>query len=173
MQDTIIRFDTAKIVLDWRCNLNCSYCCNKYNYIRDSFLPVTYKEIADSQYTDYELTGGEPLLPQVFMKLEDLCVDYIPAGSNIYVYSNGVFLNHYRAVLMKGWGVRGLNIGYHNEPLNWELLDEVNEYLPIRLWVSRDEIQNIPESLRIKDIKLWALGDCDVITTDRFYLIGE
>lgn len=171
MHDTIVRFDTAKIVIDWRCNLDCSYCCNKYNYIRDSFTPITMQEIANSHYTDFELTGGEPLLPQAFIKLEDLCVDYIPTGRNIYVYTNGVLLNHYKATLMEQWGVTGLNIGYHNgSGLDWKLLNEVNEYLPIRLRVNKDDVKNIPKDLRIGDIHLWSLGDCDAITTDRFYL---
>ena len=52
-------FDTMKLVINWRCNMSCSYCCNKDADVRATFKPITKQELEKTNYKDYELTGGE------------------------------------------------------------------------------------------------------------------
>lgn len=162
--------DTAKIVISWNCNLKCSYCCNEMDSVRNTFKPITMKEIANSNYKDYELTGGEVFMYPAFEYLLNVLWDGIPKGRNVYVYTNGILLDIPRVKMLKKYGVTGINIGYHQIDLNWTLIKYLNEnVLPIRLWVKEDEYEDWMDDLGM-DIRLWKLGDCDNVTTDRFYL---
>jgi len=161
--------NTAKVAIGWDCNLNCEYCCNKLPHVRDSFKPITLEELTKTSYKDYEITGGEPLLKSNFHKTQTAML-VLPPKANKYLYTNGLFLDRNTAQALYHFGITGINIGYHRQKLNWNLLREIHKYIiPIRLWVKVDEIKEIP-SVGLP-VYLWRLGDCDEITTDRFYLI--
>lgn len=159
--------NTAKIVISWQCNLDCSYCCNKQQAIRDSFKPITLEEIKQSNYDDYEITGGEPLTNGNSLALRRV-LQAIPRGKNIYLYTNGLNLNRPTACSLAYLRVTGVNVGYHQVDLDWDILRVIDEtILPIRLWVKKGEVM---DRMKGFDIHEWKLGDCDAVTTDRFVL---
>jgi len=176
-----IKFSTVKLVLSWRCNLDCSYCSNKLQHIKNSFAPISQDQLVHLPYKDFELTGGEITLPQEFSNLTEILSNWLPKDRNYYVYSNGVLLNEWHAELLKVRGVGGINVGVHIgevydwnfrtklDSLAWDRLKRVHDIIPIRLWVKEDEVQNFMYDLPFR-LKTWKLGDCDIVNTDRFYL---
>ena len=159
--------NTAKIVISWRCNLDCSYCCNKQQALRDTFKPITLRQIHEYDYDDYEITGGEPLWDCNLITL-GMVMDRIPNNRNVYLYTNGVFLDISMAIRLQHIGVTAINVGYHQFDLDWDTLRVIDEMvLPIRLWVKEGEVT---DKMKEFDIRIWKLGECDNITTDRFVL---
>lgn len=159
--------NTAKIVISWDCNLDCSYCCNKDGVLRDTFKSIMLEEIEQSGYEDYEITGGEPLTVSNNYKLRRVLLA-IPDDKNVYLYTNGLNLSYAVALFLKKHGVTAINVGYHQIPLDWDTLQIIHRtILPIRLWVKHDEVT---DDMAGFDVKTWHLGDCDAITTDRFVL---
>ena len=180
-------FSTAKIVLYWNCNMDCSYCCNKLEEVKKTFKPIKQNDLEYLSHTDFELTGGEITLSQSFSCLTELLDNWLPKNRNYYVYTNGVWFNEWHAELLLRRRVNGINVGFHpNQPiychtgnppvilkeLAWDRLIKIHEVLiPIRLWVKEDETYLLPDNLPF-ELKKWRLGDCDEITTDRYYLKG-
>ena len=174
--------NTAKLVISWRCNMDCSYCCNKSKVLRDAFIPITQSQLKDLPHNDFELTGGELTLPQEFSTTTELLRNWLPKNRNYYFYTNGVFLTTWHAELLKRYGVGGINVGVHLGEkfdwgfktilryLDWEQLVEVHKILPIRLWVQDTDVKDFMYDLPF-EIRIWTLGECDNITTDRYYLI--
>ncbi len=159
--------NTVKIVISWGCNLDCSYCCNHSQELRDTFKPITLEEIEQSDYRDYEITGGEPLTGENAVALA--CVlAAIPDDKNVYLYTNGIVLDPFIAMSLKRLGVTVINVGYHQIDLDWDMLRVIDEsILPIRLYVKDGEVIDRMDGL---DIRVWYPGECDAITTDRFVL---
>lgn len=163
-------FTTAKVVISWDCNLSCDYCCNKYPEIRDSFQPITLEELSKTTYTDYELTGGEPLLD--IERLRKV-IQVLPFQSSRYIYTNGILLDTQKAYCLNLY-IKGINIGYHGIPLNWEELVNIHRYcIPLRLWIQDIDLTQFLLDLNIP-IKLWTKDkQCFNINTDRFVLVGD
>ena len=169
-------FNTAKIVTTWECNLSCNYCCNRDLELRATFKPITQQELQDLPHSDFEITGGEPMLPSRFS--QTICVlDWLPPNRNVYLYTNGMYFGNSRAGLayghiLKRHGVRGINVGYHGLPLDWKALRKVNSIIPIRLWIKEDEVEKWLDETPYCgfEIRRWNIGDCYAITTDRYVL---
>lgn len=165
------KFNTAKIVVTWDCNLSCECCCNADPQLRATFKPITVTELRNLPHDDFEITGGEPLLPrQLFRTLQVL--DDLPPGRNIYLYTNGMYVPNGRSAIAYGMmlqrhGVTGINVGYHNLPLDWRALELVNCVVPIRLFV-----RDVDYDTYVKDhgfpIRIWTAGECNDINTDRY-----
>jgi len=183
-------FDTVKIIVSWSCTMGCTYCSNNLDHIKKSFKPIQQKELKHLPHSDFELTGGEITLPQNFSILCEVLSNWLPKGRNYYVYSNGLWLNEWHTKLLKKRGVRGINIGVHIgqkchftlcdrtsienattivNKLNWDELIKCHTIIPIRLWVKEDEVKEYMYEFPFELIT-WKLGDCDRITTDRYYL---
>lgn len=178
------KFNTAKLVLTWNCNMACSYCCNEQKALRDTFIPIRQSELKDLPHDDIELTGGELTLSQYFSWTTEFLRNDLPKGRNYYFYTNGVHLTTWNAIILKEDGVKGINVGFHpNQPvtfhggestvllkkLDWQRLWEIHNILPIRLWVQDLDYRSWMDDLGYP-IKIWKLGDCDKITTDRYVL---
>lgn len=174
------QFDTAKIVVTWDCNLNCDYCCNKDPELRATFKPITEIELQSLLHTDFEITGGEPLLP-VNLRLTLHVLDSLPMGRNVYLYTNGMYMGNRRSaiaygMMLKRHGVTGINVGYHGLTLDWRSLWLVNSVVPIRLWVrNTDYDADIEEIIRYFGFtkRIWKCDECYNITTDRFVLATQ
>ena len=183
-----MKFNTVKIVLSWNCNMNCSYCYNKQQKLRDTFSPITQNMLRHLPYKDFELTGGEVTLPQTFSTLCELLQNWLPKERNYYVYSNGLWLKEWHGKVLKRLGVKGINVGVHvgevcnfdYSPLftpsivhdyDWDSLLKVHSLIPIRLWVQDKEYKPEMEDLGFEKVIQWKLGDCNNINTDRFYLL--
>lgn len=164
-------FNTAKIVTTWECNLDCSYCCNKDPDVRATFKPIRQSELGSLPHSDFQITGGEPMLPSRFS--QTICVlDWLPPGRNVYLYTNGMFFGGRRenfayANILKRHGVKGINIGWHEQNIELGTLVRVDSVVPIRILVREGEIK---EWMNLFDLRIWKLGECYNIITDRFYL---
>lgn len=146
-----------KIIVGLKCNLNCEYCCNRIKVIRDSFVPVKLDYIRNSNYETYQVTGGEPLMPENLGKTI-ITLSAIPNGKPVYLYTNGVYLTILNALAMRVFGVTGINIGVHGQPLNWEELEVINRMIPITLWINEDD--NFPYVKGIFNIRRWRMNNC-------------
>jgi len=159
--------NTAKIITTWNCNLACPYCCNEIVEVRDSFKPITLNELSMTDYRDYEITGGEPLLD-----IDCLCrvLLSIPHGRNKYLYTNGTILP---LVLDQAWNAlkqfNGINIGYHDIQLNWPVILRVHDVVPVRLWVQDSDMTDEIRDLGLP-LQIWTQGECFNVTTDRYYV---
>lgn len=175
------KFSTAKIVISWTCNMVCSYCCNKLEEVRKSFKSICQSELKVLPHLDFELTGGEVTIPQNFSILCEILSNWMPENRNYYVYTNGVWLDEWHAELLRTRKVKGINVGVHIgeiynwnfqttlKNLDWERLINIHEIIPIRLWVREGKVQKYMEDFPFQ-IRVWKLGECDNITTDRYYL---
>ena len=176
-------FDSAKIVVDWKCNLKCFYCCNNLPEVIDTFKPLTLEELVETNYKNYGLTGGEVLLPDVFKSLKRV-MSYIPESGNIYIYTNGTQITNdtvtYYGEILSEYNVKGISLGVHSQELDWGALYKMHSlYIPIKIWVLDREEYNIPlmygwNKNKPFDITIWKLDDdsCNNVTTDRFFMKG-
>ena len=103
--------DTLRILVDWKCNLSCSYCCNEQPQIREQIKPVSMKEINFTRYKVVCITGGEPLL----FPLRVVAISQLARFSKAFVvlYTNGTFLNATMADMLMRAGVQAINVGLH------------------------------------------------------------
>lgn len=159
----------AKIVITWNCNLDCSYCCNKYPDIKNSFKPITHRQIAESNYDSYQITGGEPIMPATHGLLERAMFS-IPHGKPVYIYTNGLHLNPVIVPQFKLWNVKGINIGCHGQRIFREELRKINEQIPVRLWIQDTKYKSWMGRMGL-DIRLWRMNDCYKSKAERFYLV--
>jgi molybdenum cofactor biosynthesis enzyme MoaA len=157
--------NALKILITWDCNLDCDYCCNKQKEVKESFKPITYQQISESNYDTYQITGGEPLLKSCRDKLF-ATLSMIPKGKPVYLYTNGVYLTYHLAQILKMHKVKGINIGWHQQPINWDELREINKHIPIRLWVQDIETES-PVGF---EIRYWHMNDCGESKAERVYL---
>ena len=156
----------CKIVITWDCNLNCSYCCNKYPEIYNSFVPIILSELS-KKYRDYHITGGEPLLEK--NRIIDI-LDYLPKEKNIYLYTNGTNLDVNFVKECNSKGLNGINIGYHGQKLDWSEIIQISKITSLIIWVEKDSI-NCKKIQNYKlNIRKWTMNDCFDIKTDNFYL---
>lgn len=166
------KFNTAKIVTTWECNLKCSYCCNNDPHVRATFKPIRQSELGNLPHSDFQITGGEPMLPSRFS--QTICVlDWLPPDRNVYLYTNGMFFggrkeNFAYANTLKRHGVKGINIGWHKKSgIELGTLVRVDSVVPIRIWVKEGEVK---EWMNLFDLRIWKPGECDNINTDRYFL---
>jgi pyruvate formate-lyase activating enzyme-like uncharacterized protein len=123
---------TLKLLITEQCNLNCSYCCNKIKEVRKEFTFIKKQNFERfylnmnwiNQFKNIDITGGEPLLNIEYIKM--IC-SKLAKTHNIYLYTNGLFLNIELINYLFLIGIKGIRIGIHNE--NKYLLKEESLYL--------------------------------------------
>ena len=165
--------DTIRILVDWRCNLSCAYCCNEQPRIREQIKPVSLDEIDFSRYKMVCISGGEPLL--FLERLHDVCVR-VPPGKLIVLYTNGIHLGRLEAKRVRWEGVSAINVGLHiPETFDW-LIQRVT-WATEGLGMSvRFHAQDIHADLAGKypdvQFRFWAMDDCDRSNEERVVLIA-
>lgn len=164
--------DTIRIVVDWRCNLSCDYCCNEKERFRRQFKTVSIREIDWSRYRTVCISGGEPLLfPQ---KIEALC-RAVPPGKFVVVYTNAFHLSPALAECLDLWGVRALTVGLHIPETFGSIITRTSEALAGRNITARF---NVHEAYRERigafypgiSFRFWAMDDCDRGNEERVVL---
>jgi molybdenum cofactor biosynthesis enzyme MoaA len=163
--------DTIRILLGWRCNLSCAYCCNERPQFRDQIKPVRLNDIDFAQYKVVCITGGEPLL---FMdRLHDVCVR-VPSHRLVVLYTNGVRLDRQHAERLAWEGVNAINVGLHvPQTFDW-LIQRVTRATKGLGMSVRFHVQDIHTDLadRYPDtqFRTWKLDDCDRDNEERVIL---
>lgn len=165
--------DTARIVLDWKCNLHCSYCCNNIPRFREQFRTVKLGDIDFSKYSVVCITGGEPLLEPTLILA--VC-ERIPVSTTTVLYTNGTHLTCMMAATLAGWGVNALNIGVHDPKTFEHIIKNTCGSIGALPLAVRFHIQDIYKDTgletRYPGVKFhyWAMDECDRDNEDRFVL---
>jgi len=163
--------DTVRIVVDWKCNLKCSYCCNERPDIQAQFVEKELSQINFDNYKNVCISGGEPLL------FKDRILDICSLLTNQYVilYSNGIYMTEQTAKELDENGVHAINIGLHYPTSFDKIISNVLEFtkdtnLSIRfhVWEKYQELEL--EKKFNATIKYWVMDDCDRINEDRVVL---
>jgi molybdenum cofactor biosynthesis enzyme MoaA len=134
--------DTIRILLGWKCNLSCPYCCNNIPSVRKSIRRTTLRQIDWNKYQTVCITGGEPLLNTPWLYTVLLA---IPKGKFIVINTNGILLRRRLALRLHMAGVNVLNIGLH-DPNTFDKLIKNAEWVTmntdIRLRFNVEDIYN-------------------------------
>jgi len=164
--------DTARILVDWLCNLKCSYCCNEQERFRKDIKPININDIDFNKYTNFCVSGGEPLLH--IEKVKDVC-SRIPKGKLIILYTNGLLINEANAALCESLGIIGMNIGMHYPKTFDNLIKNVtaatkNTALKIRFHMQDIYEKEFTEKYTDVSFRFWKMDDCDRDNEERFVL---
>jgi len=165
----------CRVVITDHCNLRCDFCCMKDKEIHDSFISASMLRIAETEYDEVSITGGESLL--VLPKVVQLAVliKYFNPNAKIYLYTNGIKLTKAIADMLKSSGVGALNVSVHGyiRSLDIQEFGDIHRnILPIRILIGEDEL-----TYTIKDfvsenkipMRIWKMDDCkDMPKEDRF-----
>jgi uncharacterized Fe-S cluster-containing radical SAM superfamily protein len=172
--------DTICALVDWKCNLKCSYCCNEIPRFRNQIKPIAFADIDWKKYPNVCISGGEPLLfPE---RVKRICVAALDAYK--ILYTNGVFLTEGMADDLSRWGIAAVNVGLHVEKSFDVLIKRICYNVRYQNFNTRFHVRNIYRPLVYKweaqgiNFRYWKMGDCDrpnedrVIITDRNKLEG-
>lgn len=106
--------DTLRILVDWKCNLKCDYCCNEQQRFRDKIVPLPIGQVValmlHSSYKTICISGGEPLL---FLDRVLRLARTALSDQTVVLYTNGIYLNASVAGLLAAVGVDAINVGLH------------------------------------------------------------
>lgn len=171
--------DTLRILVSWKCNLDCNYCCNKLESVRKEIRKV---KLGDIKWADYKvvcITGGEPLLfPD---RVIEVCKSVAP-GTLVVLYTNGIGLSSGVAKCFEYAGINAVNVGVHPEDGWYPGLDHFIEYiyrsvsvanLKLRFHVQDRFRENVAQ-LEAKGIefRFWKMNDCERENEDRVCVEG-
>jgi molybdenum cofactor biosynthesis enzyme MoaA len=171
-------YDTLRLIIDSRCNLSCSYCCNKIPEIRNEFRQAFLSEIDWQAYQTVCITGGEPLL--CVDKIEAVC-KRVPRGALVVLYTNGILLDYLTAMRLVNIGVNAINVGLHKPESFHALIQQVmrathafRRRLSVRFHVwegYRDIVKTEHYCQNTVTFRFWKLNDCSRANEDRVELI--
>ena len=165
--------DTLRILVSWKCNLFCSYCCNDtLPEVRAGIRPTRIEDLDFSPYSVVCISGGEPLL--FLDRVEEVCRRSV--GKFIVLYTNGTLMNPLIAGDLAGWGVGAVNVGLHQQATHEPLIRKVHQAfqgLPVsvRFHVEDAYIQ-IANKHPGLNFRFWHRDDCERDNEDRVVLEG-
>lgn len=161
--------NTVRVLVGWRCNLRCSYCCNLQERLRAQFQVVALDEIAWGRYPVVCISGGEPLLyPD---RVRTVCER--AAGRLIVLYTNGLLLAPGIATDLARWGVHAVNVGLHYGPMlsGWQIKTALGCFqgTGVRLRFHAEEaFRGVIDALHPGvEFRFWRMDDCDRANEDR------
>lgn len=164
--------NTARVLVDWECNLKCSYCCNEQQRFREDIHPVKLSEIDFSKYKIVCISGGEPLL--FLHKVKQVCDKAV--SSVKILYSNGLLWNDKTADKLFDFGITAVNIGLHYPKSFDSVIKNVSASpgkLKIRFHVWNKYEISLAHYYPNVSFRFWELDDCDRDNEDRFVLIDD
>ncbi len=142
-----VKKDTLRLLLTWKCNRKCSYCCNKLPEVQARIRPATPVDLYAHGYDNVCISGGEPLLHlnRVFKLLHNYGLRF----KHVYLYTNGDYLNDKLARDLFDAGVAGINIGIHSPA------PELHRTVPTLLGDPRVRLHVIAEHARYAPVRHW------------------
>ena len=165
--------DTARILVDWTCNLKCPYCCNEQERFRSPIKPVTLDEIDFNRYQNFCISGGEPLM---FMSTVAAVCERIPREKFIVLYTNGILMDVNKAVHLEDWGVAAINVGLHYPATFEKIIRTCQESVRYTHMSMRYHVWEKYKELKLEEkfpnirFRYWTLDDCDRENEERFIL---
>lgn len=168
--------DTARILIDWECNLSCSYCCNEQERFRRDILPVfSLDEINFNKYKFFCLSGGEPLL---FPEKIQMVLNRIPNNKFIILYTNGILFTKKFIQQNDFTRINALNVGLHNPKSFKKIIEQAIETvnfsgldISLRFHLNdRYKLLKLEETFPFEVFKYWIMDDCERNNEDRFVL---
>lgn len=164
--------DTLRILVSWKCNLRCPYCCNEQPRFRNEITPTTFEDVNWGGYENFCITGGEPLLNMDLV--EKVCAK-IPKGKLTILYTNGLLFNRPIAALLQAWGIQCVNVGLHAEPTFAGIIDKVIDAargtrLSIRFHANEIYRERLEKEFPYATFRFWKMDDCDRGNEDRIVL---
>lgn len=165
----------ARVLITTRCNLSCTYCCNKIPEIQDSFKMTTFDQFINMKYDVVNISGGEPMLEVVKLYKLLYKLKFKPNSPKRYLYTNG-YIEKSNDVELLGSFLDGVNIGYHNTS-TFDLLslyDWSDACSNVILHYNQDKhlpdyILNVCQYYNIK-WKGWKMNECNNIKEDRWII---
>jgi len=167
--------DTIRVLVDWKCNLKCAYCCNEQAVFRDQIQPVHLEDIEWSLYPNVCITGGEPLL---FMDRVASVANASAQTSLRILYTNGVYLTPSVAVQLHLYRIGAINVGIHIPSTFAKLISNCIQAvrgLPISLRFHAQDIhrERLLSQYPGVSFRFWKMNDCDRSNERRVVLIWE
>jgi organic radical activating enzyme len=167
-----MKIDTLRLLVDWQCNLKCSYCCNEQQRFRKNIKPIKSLGVVNwDKYKFVCITGGEPLL---FLDRVET-VAKLSKGFNI-LYSNGLLWNQEIADKLESWGVKAANIGLHYPKSFDSVIKNISGLktnISIRFHVWNKFKEEMLNKYPNTNFRFWTMDDCDRDNEERFVLVSE
>ena len=164
--------DTLRILVSWKCNLKCSYCCNEQEQFRKDIHSVKLNDVPWHQYDIFCLSGGEPLLN--WPKVKEVCAR-IPKGAKIILYTNGILLQAGITHECRDLGISAINVGLHNPTtfknlIKWIPTDIMGLPLSIRFHAQDIYADWLTAEFPNVSFRFWKMNDCARNNEDRIVL---
>ena len=164
--------DTLRILVSWKCNLKCTYCCNEQEQFRKDIIPTAIEDIKWGEYNTFCVTGGEPLLN---LSIVSRGLDRIPPGKMVVLYTNGILLNKTIAQYLRCSGVKAINVGLYNKDsfqnlINNVLRDTAGLGLSVRFHAQDIYKEDLEKRFSGVSFRFWTMNDCDRENEDRIIL---
>lgn len=163
--------DTLRVLVSWKCNFRCSYCCNDtLPTVRAGIKPIQMEDLDLEPYRVVCISGGEPLL--FLDRVKEVCER--ARGKFIVLYTNGTKMTPGVAARLAEWGVHAINVGLHY-PRTFDLLIARVKNSVGRLPMSiRFHVEDTHTELAMRHpgvaFKFWHRDDCDRDNEDRVVL---
>jgi uncharacterized Fe-S cluster-containing radical SAM superfamily protein len=163
--------DTLRVLVSWKCNLHCSYCCNDIPEFRKDIKEVRFEDIDWEKYKNVCISGGEPLM---FL---DLTRRVALAASRSFkiLYTNGILLDKGTARQLGWWGINAVNVGLHYPESYDILIHRVLEATAGNPYLVRFHLNEMAAG-RTADIwpgvefRYWRMNDCARDNEERIVL---
>lgn len=165
--------DTLRLLVSWKCNLKCSYCCNEIPRFRQQFRSATLNSLDFNKYSTVCVSGGEPILhiPLLLTVLKS-----IPTGKTVVLYANGILLTLNIAHALQTFGVQYANIGLHypksfDKPIGKIL--EIGKHTTISYRFHAQDVyrEELMKKWPQANFRFWTMDDCDRGNEDRVILV--
>ena len=154
--------DTLRLLLFWKCNLHCSYCCNEIPSVRKNILPIKLEDINFDNYKNICISGGEPFLnPKLVYEIVS------KTNKPVYIYSNGIKITKDIEDKISSFSnVKGINIGLHYPNTFDKIISKLKNNPLIRFHVEdiyKDSIEYKYSNIKFK---YWKRNDCEMLNED-------
>jgi len=164
--------DTLRLLVSWKCNLKCTYCCNEQEQFHKDIHPTSIDTIPWHQYKVFCVSGGEPLLN---MPLVRKVCGLIPKEALTVLYSNGILFNSTLAEELCNLGITAMNIGLHNHATFPTLIERVadatkNLRLSVRFHAQDIFKNELTQRYPFTSFRFWTMNDCDRANEHRVVL---
>ncbi len=156
-----------RLIIDLKCNLHCSYCCNELAEVREKFVSKNLQDIDFDAYARISISGGEP-----FAHKEKLYRALAAIGPDkpVYIYTNGLLYTFDDALKFYGMdNVRCFNLGLHSigqvKRIPWHLFPSGR----LRLHIEDIRLDAFTEHypwLQLYIIKTWTRNQCAMPNED-------
>lgn len=155
--------DTLRALVDWKCNLRCSYCCNEQQRFRSQIKAVRYADVEWGEYPTLCISGGEPL---IFPERVRMAAMAAPNAFKI-LYTNGTLWTRDTGKMLDAIGIQAVNVGLHFPSTFDGIIAKVRECttglkieVRFHVWENyRDAVlETHGETVKFK---FWKMDDCD------------